>query len=74
MSRSTDIALLIASIFVVVGVVVLLLRYGGDNGGQDTPRVVPSSLFPGGGYSPGFVSTQVRNGGRGAASPSVQFN
>lgn len=69
-----DLTILIAAVFVVAGVYILLRNNGGDNGGQDTPSVVPSNRFPGGGYSPGFVSTQVRNGGVGGMQPNVYFN
>jgi hypothetical protein len=58
---------------IVVGVILLLNGSGG--GGLNTPRVVPTGSSPNsGGFQPGFVSSQVRNGGRGAASPNVLFN
>jgi hypothetical protein len=66
---------LIAFAFIAGGVFVFCLRQwggGGGNGGQ--PVVTPSSRWPGGGFQPGFVSTQVRQGGVGSASPNVQFN
>jgi hypothetical protein len=73
MTRPIDLAILIAAIFIAAGVFVLLWRNYGGGGGQD-PFVVPSSPLTGGGWRPGFVSTQVSNGGTGGSSPRVQFN
>jgi len=66
---------LVLFMLAAITVGVFLLLSGDGNGGQSAPRVVPSGESPqSGGYRPGFVSTMVRNGGRGAASPNVQFN
>lgn len=74
MERPFDLAVTVALLFISIGVVYLLFRNSGGGGGDNTPFVVPSSRWPGGGWQPGFVSTLVRNGGNGAASPNVSFN
>jgi len=72
--KTLEILLVITSfVAIVLGVYILLCR-GNGGGGQSVPTVTPSSRWPGGGFSPGFVSTQVRNGGRGADTPNVAFN
>lgn len=70
-----DIFVFVAFTAIVAGVFFICWKlWGGSGGNGGTPVAFPSTRNPGGGWNPGGVSTQVRNGGLGGVTPNVSWN
>jgi hypothetical protein len=70
-----DLTIFVAMAAVIVGVIYYLSQNNGGGGGtvEQKPIAYPSTPITGG-WLPGGVSTQFRNGGVGASSPEVWSN